>query len=65
MSDNKKLNSQNIDDLGSSKYRQELINDSELAELIQELELSPEELDAIAGGEGPPDVQIYGTVAPL
>jgi hypothetical protein len=50
MSDSKNNNSQNIDNTGSSQFEEEFRKDSELAEVKEELELSPEDLDEIAGG---------------
>jgi hypothetical protein len=61
MSDpNKNIDSQNIGNKASGQSEEELRKDSELAEVIEELELSSEDLDDIAGGSS---VQIYGNVS--
>lgn len=50
---NKNFDSQKTNNKASSQHKSELIEDTELRETIQELELSPEDLDEIAGGNVP------------
>jgi hypothetical protein len=60
MSDpNKNINSQNNISKSLSQSDEDLRKDSELAEVNEELELSSDELDAIAGGTVRP---AYGNV---
>lgn len=62
MSDlNKNIDSRNISNKTSSQSEEELMRDSELAEVVEELELSSEDLDEIAGGR---NQLMYGSPPP-